>query len=66
MTTPCRLNKKEPETGEVEAWILNHAYIFLPVCFVILMILFVFLIYVLVGGSATESGLIYNHLKDVI
>ena len=63
--TPARLHKK-PEENDVEAWILNHAYIFVPICFVILFILFVCLCFAITGVSATESGNVYNHLGDVI
>ena len=66
MSHPVRLQKKVSRADECEAWILNHAYIFIPACFVILMILFLFLIYAITGVSAVESGSYYNHMQEVI
>ena len=63
---PVRLQKRNVEENKVEAWILNHAHIFLPLAVIILMILIVLLVYAVCGGSATESGLMYNHFQDVI
>ena len=65
MSNPVRLHKK-PEKKGVEEWILDHSYIFLPICFVILFILLVGLCFAITGVSATESGNVYNHLGDVI
>lgn len=66
MTTPVRLHKKQSKEDMIEAWILNHANIFLPLCILVLLVLFVCLMYALVGVSAVESGVQYNHLADVI
>jgi len=66
MTTPVRLHKKQSKEDMIEAWILNHANIFLPLCILVLIVLFVCLMYALVGVSAVESGVQYNHLADVI
>ena len=63
---PARLHKQVTPEEEIEAWILSHAYIFLPVCVIILLLLFVILCYTLCGLSATDSGMTYNHLMDVI
>ena len=63
---PQTLHKKVDPHEEAEAWILNHAHILLPLCFVILMILFVGLCFALVGASASDSGIQYNHFVDVI
>jgi putative effector of murein hydrolase LrgA (UPF0299 family) len=64
MSNPARLHKKEEKN--MEAWILSHAYIFLPLCIIILLILFVWLCFAVTGVSAVESGTVYNHMMDVI
>ena len=66
MSAPVRLHKKQSKEDMIEAWILNHANIFLPLCIIVLLVLFVCLMYALVGVSAVESGVQYNHLVDVI
>jgi len=63
---PARLHKQVAPEEEIEAWILAHAHIFLPVCFIILLLLCIWLCFAFVGASATDSGLTYNHLMDVI
>ena len=70
----ARLGKKENDVSpflnkiemNLEVWVLRHAHILLPICLIILMILFVFVCYLIIGVSATDSGLQYNHLQDVI
>ena len=71
--TPARLGKetKAPSfidnlTCEIEAWLVRHASFCLIVLFILLSVLFVMLIFTLVGVSATESGLTYNHFSDFI
>ena len=66
MSTPARLNKKASTNDKIEEWALAHAHIILPLCLVILFILFILLCYAIVGVSATDSGVQYNHLQDVI
>jgi hypothetical protein len=69
---PARLGKKTDVSplinisDKIEAWLLNHASLCLVICFIALCLLFVALAFALVGVSATESGLQYNHLKGVI
>lgn len=65
MSSPARLGKKE-ETNKIEAWILSHANIFLPLAIIIGFILFIWLCFAICGVSATDSGNLYNHLQDVI
>lgn len=60
------LRKKQSKGVMIETWLLNHANIILPLCFIVLMFLFVALAFALVGVSATDSGLQYNHLGDMI
>ena len=62
---PPRLDKQVPN-DDLESWILNHAHIFLPICFVILFVLFIWLCFAITGVSATDSGVVYNHMQDVI
>jgi hypothetical protein len=73
---PVRLAKKEPETNfnqfynslinRVEAWVNAHALLCLFVCGCLLIALFVSLIFVMTGVSATESGVTYNQLENII
>lgn len=66
MNTPVRLNKKISKEDEIESWVLSHAHIFLPLCIILLLILFVALMYAVVGVSAVESGNYYNQFDKVI
>ena len=72
MSTPVRLGKVEEKTfidelmDKVEAWVNHHAFFCLFVLFAVLISLFVTLIFVLTGVSATDSGMTYNHFMDVI
>ena len=67
---PARLDKREENGSQfielIEAWVLAHANILMPLCMVILIALCVMLCYALVGASAVESGNLYNHMGDVI
>lgn len=67
-TTPVRLGKEVNMTLQerIEEFILNHAWFFLSLAIIVLLILFVTFCIVICGASATESGIPYNHLKDVI
>ena len=64
MSTPARLGKVEDKS--METWIISHANIFLPICFILLFILIACLFMAMTGVSAVESGNYYNHLQDVI
>ena len=66
MNQPVRLQKDYQEENDFEVWILNHAHIILPICFVILFVLFIWLCFAITGVSATDSGVVYNHMQDVI
>ena len=66
---PVRLGKVNDEDTlmcKIEAWMLRHTSFCLLVLFVVLSLLFALLCFVLVGVSATDSGITYNHFKDVI
>ena len=77
--TPARLNRKEENssvnkvshTGRlvmdtIEAWVLSHAFLCLIVVICLLMALFVTLIFAITGVSATDSGMQYNQLQNII
>ena len=69
--SPVDLHRAEPIEKvdlkeQLEAFLIRYAHIFVPILFVIFIILFVMLCYALVGVSATESGTQYNHFQDVI
>lgn len=66
MNTPARLHKKTTTNEKIDEWALNHAHIILPLAILALLILFAMLCYAIVGVSAVESGVQYNHLADVI
>ena len=65
-----RLAKQEtndsPFLNKLDDWACRNAHIIFPICLIVLMVLFVFLCYAVIGVSATDSGLQYNHLQDVI
>ena len=55
--------------NKLDNWAIDNAHIILPICAIILICLIIALVLSLVtiaGFSAVESGLWYNHLKDVI
>ena len=73
--TPARLHKEQPKKNQIppfniskkiEAWVLAHATLCLIVAICLLMALFVTLIFVLTGVSATESGVQYNQFSNII
>ena len=66
--TPVRLHKEQNFSfmEKVDDWAIRHAHIILPLCVIILLVLFVLLCYALVGVSATESGIEYNAMERII
>lgn len=76
--SPARLDKKADKTEininyilssvtkSIEAWILSHAFLCLIVAICLLMALFVVLIFILTGVSATDSGAVYNNMERII
>lgn len=77
MNQPVRLHKVEKEEDKImkfitllldriEAWVLSHAFLCLIVLMSLLIAVFVVLLFILVGVSATESGVTYNHFADFI
>ena len=75
---PVRLEKVESKTddviktlyksimGRIEAWVLSHAMLCLIVATSFLIALFTVVIFVMVGVSATESGIQYNAFDKII
>ena len=75
--TPARLDKKPDNQFEfdnfcydlqdkVEAFILRHASIFMVILIILFLLLFVVMLHLICGASATESGNLYNHFSDII
>ena len=75
---PVRLDKVESKAddviktlyksimGRIEAWVLSHAMLCLIVATSFLIALFTVVIFVMVGVSATESGIQYNAFDKII
>ena len=76
MNKKARLYKKEPNQFDnfcyfnlqekMEAFILRHASIFMVILIILFLLLFVVMLHLICGASATESGNLYNHFSDVI
>lgn len=52
--------------GKIEAWVLAHAMLCLIVLMCFLMALFVVVIFLITGVSATESGVQYNAFDKIV
>jgi hypothetical protein len=73
---PVRLHKVEPESNfnhfynsmieYVEEWALTHSALLLIIGVSMLIALFVVVIFLLVGVSATDSGVTYNAMEKII
>lgn len=71
---PVRLHKKQSTEfspilkylDALDEWAMRNAHIILPIMIVILLILFVLVCYAIIGVSATESGMEYNQLENII
>ena len=79
MSSPARLHRKEENSSvnkvsqfyrlvmdTIEAWVLSHAFLCLIVAICLLMALFVTLIFAITGVSATDSGMQYNQIQNII
>jgi hypothetical protein len=71
--TPARLHRKEEKTSvsqlildTIEEWVLTHSLLCLTVAICLLMALFIFLIFTLVGVSVNESGTLYNQFQNIV
>lgn len=66
MSNPVRLAKKPVVENRYEAWILNHAHIFVPMLVIIACILIGMLVVTLFGtGFATEANMYYYHMGEL-
>ena len=68
---PVRLYPKQPTMEEkLEMWLMSHADVIVPILLITLAVLVVLVsvetFYVFFGTSATESGLWFNHLKELV
>ena len=66
---PVRLEKqasKEPLMIWINSFVERNFYIIALATIIILLACFIITCFLIVGGSATESGLIYNHMGDVL
>ena len=79
MSQPARLHRKEENSSvnkvsqsyrlvmdTIEAWVQTHALLCLIVLLCLLMAFFVCLIFALTGVSATDSGMQYNQLQNIV
>jgi hypothetical protein len=79
MSSPVRLHRKEENSSvnkvsqsyrlvmdTIEAWVQTHALLCLIVLLCLLMAFFVCLIFALTGVSATDSGMQYNQLQNIV
>ena len=72
MSKPVRLGKKEDDfhlynhSARVEEWLLSHSLLCLIILTAILTTLFIALCFAICGVSATESGVQYNQLQNII
>ena len=79
MSSPVRLHRKEENSSvnkvsqfyrlvmdTIEAWVLSHAFLCLIIAMCLLMALFVVLIFAVTGVSATDSGMQYNQIQNII
>ena len=66
---PVRLDKVDDSyylSDRIDAWCTRHFLLCLSIGIIIFAILFVILCYTIVGTSAVESGVPYNHLQTIV
>ena len=64
-----RLQKKptrDDHIRTINCWIERHFYIICLAAIVLLLVAFVMVCFAIVGVSAVESGVPYNHIGDII
>ena len=68
MSKPVRLAKQNDYTlsDKIDAWCSRHFMLCLTIALILFGILFVVLCYAVIGVSATESGLQYNQLQNIV
>ena len=68
--TPKNSLHKKPTKKDllegINCWVERNFYIIALAAIVFLLIVFVITCFLVVGFSATESGLLYNHFQEVI
>lgn len=72
--TPVRLHKQKSGGNHFEqvflqrwsGWINQHPLLILTIMFILFALLFTATVFLITGHSATESGNVYNHFKEVI
>ncbi len=62
---PARLQKKVTLREKINCWAYLHRYELLLLITIIVMITFVLVVFLAIG-SATDSGMWYNHIEDVV
>ena len=66
---PARLDKVDDSyylSDRIDAWCSRHFLFCLTIALILFSILFVALCFAVVGASATDSGLQYNQLNNII
>ena len=62
----ARLNKQLSLSEKINMWIEKNFYIISLAAILILLFVFIWVCFTFIGGSAVESGSVYNHFNDVI
>ena len=62
----ARLNKQLSLSEKINIWIERNFYIISLAAILILLFVFIWVCFTFIGGSAVESGNVYNHFNDVI
>jgi hypothetical protein len=70
-TGQVRLEKRPQQnrwtiSRKIEAFIARHFYLIMVLFMVILLAVFVTVCFVIVGASATDSGVTYNAMENII
>lgn len=68
MSAPVRLQKEVNMSlrDSIESFIIAHATFFLALAIVLMMALFITMCVMMCGASATDSGLQYNQMEQII
>ena len=74
MSRPVRLDKQHDNRNNfsfkimdrIEKWVFRYAHIILPLVLILGLLLFIAFCYTICGASATDSGLTYNQMENII